>query len=136
MVDKGSDAASNFALDMLVPLLESTDVTTFMKLHIDPKQILFSLLHKEGSGAPTYTILKETGRQSHSPLFLVGVFVGDEKLAEGASYSLKDAKAQAAKAALVMRYSQELGPNTELPATWGEFSVDHVKEYISDTQEL
>jgi len=136
LVDQGSDAASNFALDMLVPVLESTDVTTHMKLHIEPQRTLWALQHREGADAPTYTILKETGRQSHAPMFLVGVFVGDEKLAEGASVSLKDAKKEAAKAALRMKYSQELGANTELPTAWGEFSVGEVKEYISDTQEL
>jgi len=135
LVDQGSDAASNFALDMLVPVLESTDVTTYMKLYVEPQRALWSVLHREGSDAPTYTVLKETGRQSHAPMFLVGVFVGDEKLAEGASVSLKDAKKEAAKAALRMRYSQELGPNTELPTAWGEFSVAEVKDYIGDTQE-
>ena len=135
LVDQGSDAASNFALDMMVPVLESTDVTTYTKLHVEPQRTLWTVLHREGSDAPTYTVLKETGRQSHAPMFLVGVFVGDEKLAEGASVSLKDAKKEAAKAALRMRYSQELGPNTELPTAWGEFSVGEVKDYIGDTQD-
>ena len=135
LAEQGVGAANNFALDMLVPLLEGVDLTTFTNIHVDPKQYLFSLLHREGGSSPTYTILKETGRQSHAPMFLVGVFSGDEKLAEGASYSLKDAKREAAKAALRMRYSQELGPNTELPESWGDYSLEDTKEYIGEKDE-
>jgi large subunit ribosomal protein L44 len=134
LAEQGVGEANNFALDMLVPLLEGVDLASFANIHVNPKQYLFSLLHREGGGSPTYTILQETGRQSHSPMFLVGVFAGDEKLAEGASYSLKDAKNEAAKAALRMRYSQELGPNTELPESWGDFSLEDTKEYISEKE--
>jgi hypothetical protein len=67
---------------------------------------------------------------------LVGVFSGDKKLAEGASYNIKRAKQEAARAALRTHYSQELGDGTlELPSRWGDYGVDDTKDYIREAHQ-
>jgi hypothetical protein len=45
-------------------------------------------------------ILIETGRKSRHPVFVVGVYSGNDKLGEGAGSSLDEARTRAAVAAL------------------------------------
>lgn len=130
MVDKGTTTANEFALDMLVPVLSYCGIESFVKMAA-PKKTLSSLLKQEGFPAPTYSILNETGRGTHQPTFHVGVFSGDSQLAEGASFSIATAQDSAARAALVSRYTEEVG-DYQLPTQWGSYSVGDIKEWIVD----
>lgn len=65
-----------------------------------PGRDLSKLCAREGFQAPVARILSETGRKSRHPVFIVGVFSGNDKLGEGAGSSLDEARTRAAVAAL------------------------------------
>ena len=65
-----------------------------------PTRDLSKLCQREGFESPVARILSETGRRSRSPVFVVGVFAGREKLGEGAGSSLNEARTRAAVGAL------------------------------------
>eukprot|EP00053_Salpingoeca_punica_P009306 m.83327 g.83327 ORF g.83327 m.83327 type:complete len:313 (+) comp14968_c0_seq1:95-1033(+) len=93
--------------DLFVPLIKTTDVSAFMKL-ANPKQTLRRLLLQDKKPAPVCKILNESGRQTHLPVFLVGVFSGEQKLAEAASWSIKRAENEAVLAALNTHFGKQL----------------------------
>jgi uncharacterized C2H2 Zn-finger protein len=65
-----------------------------------PTRDLSKLCAREGFDSPVARILRETGRMSRHPVFVVGVFSGKEKLGEEAGGSLDEARIRAAVAAL------------------------------------
>jgi dsRNA-specific ribonuclease len=65
-----------------------------------PTRDLSRLCAREGFQSPVARILSETGRKSRHPVFIVGVFSGNDKLGEGAGASLDEARTRAAVAAL------------------------------------
>ncbi|KXL46746.1 hypothetical protein M433DRAFT_153439 [Acidomyces richmondensis BFW] len=65
-----------------------------------PTRDLSRLCAREGFEPPVARLLSETGRRSRSPVFVVGVFCGDEVVGEGAGASLNEARIRAAAAAL------------------------------------
>lgn len=66
----------------------------------NPNRDLSKLCQREGFQSPVARILAETGRKSRHPVFIVGVFSGNDKLGEGAGASLDEAKTRASVAAL------------------------------------
>lgn len=72
-----------------------------------PTRELAALCRREGLQGPVSRLLAESGRHSKAPVFIVGVFSGDEKLGEGFGSSLKEAKAKAATDALMKWYCYE-----------------------------
>ena len=69
-----------------------------------PTRDLSRLCAREDFVAPVARILSETGRRSRTPVFVVGVFSGREKLGEGSGGSLHEARFRAAVAALKSWY--------------------------------
>lgn len=65
-----------------------------------PTRDLSRLCAREGLRSPVARILSETGRKSRHPVFVVGVYSGNDKLGEGAGSSLDEARTRAAVAAL------------------------------------
>lgn len=65
-----------------------------------PTRDLSKLCAREGFENPVARILSETGRNTRHPVFVVGVFAGNEKLGEGAGASLDEARIRAAVGAL------------------------------------
>lgn len=65
-----------------------------------PSKDLTMLCRREGFQPPVARILAETGRKSRHPVFVVGVFSGNDKLGEGAGASLDEAKMRSCVAAL------------------------------------
>ena len=47
---------------------------------------------KFGRERPVSRLLKETGRMSNSPMFVVGIYTGEDKLGEGFGSSLRMAE--------------------------------------------
>jgi dsRNA-specific ribonuclease len=79
---------------------------------------LSRLCARENFEYPVARILSETGRHSRSPVFVVGIFSGEEKLGEGAGASLNEARTRAAIAALKAwyLYSPNAGQPGKLPS--------------------
>ncbi|AET39605.1 mitochondrial 54S ribosomal protein mL44 Ecym_4572 [Eremothecium cymbalariae DBVPG len=73
-----------------------------------PTRELATLCRREGLARPISKLLAESGRLSKAPVFIVGVFSGEEKLGEGFGSSLKEAKARAATDALMKWYCYEV----------------------------
>lgn len=59
---------------------------------VDPKRALREVVKRFGREMPQSRLLKETGRFSNSPVFVVGVYCGADKLGEGFGSSLKMAE--------------------------------------------
>ncbi|KAG5647824.1 hypothetical protein DXG03_007748 [Asterophora parasitica] len=66
----------------------------------DPKKALLEMVNKFERERPKSRLLKETGRFSNSPVFVVGIFSGADQLGEGFGSSLKMAEFRAAEDAL------------------------------------
>lgn len=69
-----------------------------------PTRDLSVLCGREGFQSPVARIISETGRKSRHPVFIVGVFSGNDKLGEGSGGSLDEARTRAAVAALKSWY--------------------------------
>jgi dsRNA-specific ribonuclease len=65
-----------------------------------PTRDLSRLCLREGFEPPVARLISETGRHSRSPVFVVGVYSGEDKLGEGAGSSLNEGRVRAAAAAL------------------------------------
>ncbi|KAL5361776.1 ribonuclease III domain-containing protein [Aspergillus floccosus] len=65
-----------------------------------PARDLSRLCARENFEPPVAKIISETGRKSRHPVFVVGIYSGQDKLGEGAGASLLEARSRAAVAAL------------------------------------
>ncbi len=68
-------------------------------LYKDPKSALQEKIQEQKRITPIYKVLSETG-PDHSKVFTVGVYVGEEMIAEGKGSSKQEAEADAARIAL------------------------------------
>ncbi|OJT01883.1 54S ribosomal protein L3, mitochondrial [Trametes pubescens] len=95
----------------------------------DPKQTLLETVAKYGRERPVSRLLKETGRYSNSPVFVVGIFSGADQLGEGFGSSLKMAEYRAAEDSLLRLYLTRQPPHLlQLPTS----TFPDVKESIFD----
>ena len=69
-----------------------------------PTVDLSRLCAREGFEPPVARLISETGRLSRTPVFVVGVYSGRDKLGEGVGASLNEARFKAAAAALKSWY--------------------------------
>lgn len=92
-----------------------------------PTRELAFLCQREGLAPPVTRLLSESGRVSKRPVFLVGVFSGEEKLGENFGASLKEAKIRASVSALMNWYLysplKSVAPSE--PGFEGVQEVDH-----------
>ncbi|KXN86632.1 54S ribosomal protein L3, mitochondrial [Leucoagaricus sp. SymC.cos] len=72
-------------------LSRQIDLQSMIKF-VDPKKALLEMVQKFGREKPVSRLLKETGRFSNSPVYVVGIFSGADKLGEGHGSSLKMAE--------------------------------------------
>jgi dsRNA-specific ribonuclease len=74
-------------------MTRSVDMEQHLHLCIDkPRAVLLRITEKLGKPRPVARILKETGRRSPNPVFIVGIFIGPEKISEGYGNSLSMAE--------------------------------------------
>lgn len=84
----------------------------------DPKLALIHTTRKYQREPPVSRLLKESGRQSNSPTFVVGVFSGADKLGEGFGSSLQMAEYRAAEDAMHRLYlTRQPATDSMLPTT-------------------
>ncbi|KAK4632968.1 54S ribosomal protein L3, mitochondrial [Fulvia fulva] len=89
-----------------------------LKLHelfnfTHPTRDLSRLCAREGFEPPVARLISETGRLSRTPVFVIGVFSGNDKLGEGTGASLNEGRIRAAAAALRAWYLYS-PPDTEI----------------------
>ncbi|KAI0058997.1 ribonuclease III [Artomyces pyxidatus] len=106
-------------------LSRDVDLRPMLKFR-DPKLNLTETVAKFGRERPVSRLLKETGRFSNSPVFVVGVYSGADKLGEGFGSSLKMAEYRAAEDALHRLYLTRTPPHLlQLPtSTFPEVDSD------------
>ena len=96
-IHAGKKAARNFFKAHV--LSRHLDVSKLFEFR-QPTRDLSKLCAREGFESPVARIESETGRKSRTPVFVVGVFAGKDKLGEGSGSSLDEARFRAAVGAL------------------------------------
>ncbi|KAI8319464.1 ribonuclease III [Martensiomyces pterosporus] len=110
--DQGAVAAKKFIHEHI--LTKPVDVEAVMQIK-HPKRLLIALTKRKNMEFPVARILKETGRFTSSPVFIVGVFSGTKMIGNGFGSSLRMAEHRAAKDALLKYYAKEI-KDFELPS--------------------
>ena len=95
-IDQGISAARKFIEDNIISLSENIIKSQGLK---DPKSALQEKTQETLRESPVYKVTKEEG-PDHDKLYKVGVYVGEELLAEGLGKSKQEAEKAAAKNAL------------------------------------
>ncbi len=98
-LDQGYDAAKELIERILIVKLP---YILEHKLYMDAKSRLQETAQEKLGITPHYQMLSESG-PDHDKTFVVGVFLGKGKLAEGSGRSKQDAQMQAAEQALVAK---------------------------------
>lgn len=97
----GREAAKAFVKSHI--LSRHLEISTLFQFTL-PERELARLCQREGFEYPVARILSETGRRSRSPVFVVGIYSGNDMLGEGAGASLPEAKVRASVNALKAWY--------------------------------
>ncbi|KAL3894567.1 MAG: hypothetical protein SGCHY_005198, partial [Lobulomycetales sp.] len=81
-----------------------------------PRALLVRIFENLDRPRPIARILKESGRASRHPVFLVGIFSGGEKLGEGYGESLAMAEIRATRAVIEEHYLADVQNVKDLPS--------------------
>ena len=95
-LDRGFEKAEEFVKKNLIKELPTI---LEKKLYFDPKSRFQEEAQKKTGTTPTYEVLGESG-PDHAKNFIVGVFLGDQLIAQGDGPSKQVAQEKAAEAAL------------------------------------
>ncbi len=95
-LDQGFPPCEKFVRDFVLPALPEILKTGSYR---DPKSELQEIIQERLKTTPSYKVLEETG-PAHKRVFRIGVYFGEEKIAEGEGMSKQEAEAEAAKKAL------------------------------------
>jgi ribonuclease-3 len=95
-LDQGYDAAKGFIAKRL---FDNTEDIVQKRLWQDAKSRFQELSQERASVTPTYDTVSQDG-PDHDRIFTVGVFLRNEKIAEGKGRSKQEAEQQAAQAAI------------------------------------
>lgn len=95
-LDQGYDAAKEFIARQL---FDKTDAIVAKRLWRDSKSRFQELAQEHTGITPSYETISQTG-PDHDRLFTVGVFLGNEKVAEGTGRSKQEAEQSAAEAGM------------------------------------
>ncbi|MEX0913086.1 MAG: ribonuclease III [Candidatus Paceibacterota bacterium] len=95
-IDRGYDAAKQFISDQL---LKKTEHIVEKQLWQDPKSHFQELAQDKTSTTPSYELISQEG-PDHDRMFTVGIYLKDEKVAEGKGRSKQEAERDAAEKAL------------------------------------
>ena len=106
-LDKGPAAARKFVAEFVTSKMAGVDLHEVIKLQ-HPRYVLRSILASLGMPNAVSRLLKETGRATHFPTFVVGVYSGERLLGEGCGTSLKRAEREAIVAALHEHFATQL----------------------------
>lgn len=95
-LDQGYESARTFVADNFFDL---TDNIVQKRLWQDAKSRFQELAQEHNSTTPNYETISQTG-PDHDRVFTVGVFLGNEKVAEGKGRSKQEAEQEAAEKAI------------------------------------
>lgn len=95
-LDQGYEAAKEFLVQALFPQLDDVLENRLWK---DAKSLFQEEAQERAGITPHYDVIKEWG-PDHAKQFVIGVFLGEEKIAEGEGASKQEAETAAAANAL------------------------------------
>lgn len=98
-LDQGYDGAKDFILKQVMSHLGEVFE---QNLHTDAKSRFQELSQEKMSITPSYRVIKEWG-PDHDRHFVAGVYLGEEKIAEGEGASKQESQREAAKQALIAK---------------------------------
>ena len=98
-LDQGYAATKIFIQHALLPHLNEV---LEKKLYKDPKSLLQEVAQDKVSVTPTYEVIREWG-PDHDKHFAVGVYLGEELIAQGEGPSKQEAQEEAARNALTIK---------------------------------
>lgn len=98
-LDAGYKVAKQFIADQL---FHKTDEVVEKRLWQDAKSKLQEIAQERSKVTPTYEVMSQSG-PDHDRVFVVGAFIGEEKIAEGEGRSKQEAEQAAAEKALTVR---------------------------------
>ncbi len=98
-LDQGYDIAREFVTKYLLPRV---DEIVSKKLWRDSKSLVQEMAQEHVGVTPAYKVIQESG-PDHDKHFVVGVFFGDEEIAQGKGKSKQEGEQQAAEAALIKK---------------------------------
>lgn len=98
-LDQGFDIARGFISRQLFP---KTDEIVKKRLWQDAKSRFQELAQEHASVTPTYNLMGQSG-PDHDRVFTIGVFLRQEKIAEGQGRSKQEAEQEAAERALIAK---------------------------------
>ncbi len=98
-LDQGYDGAKDFILKQVMSHLPEVFE---QNLHTDAKSRFQELSQEKMSITPSYRVIKEWG-PDHDRHFVAGVYLGEEKIAEGEGASKQESQREAAKQALIAK---------------------------------
>lgn len=130
---QGAKIARSFVHDFVVAQLASKDLRDLVKLQ-HPRFMLYAVLKSKGWPRPLSRLISESGRATHFPSFVVGVYSGERQLGEGCGTSIKRAEKEAMLAALQTHFQTELS-NCPLPSDYDDFIPEEQLQLNSDSDQ-
>ncbi|PNY24006.1 54S ribosomal protein L3, mitochondrial [Tolypocladium capitatum] len=109
----GREAAKSFVTSHILSRQIDPSILFEFKL---PTRELAMLCAREGFEPPLARLESETGRLSRTPVYVVGIYSGKEKLGEGAGPSLDIARRKASMASLKAWYLYSPGNKVRVPS--------------------
>lgn len=98
-IDQGYDMAEKFISDTLY---NKIDAIVSKKLWRDPKSLIQEKAQEILGVTPSYKVISESG-PDHDKKFVIGIFFGKDKIAEGRGKSKQEAETDSAKRALELK---------------------------------
>ncbi len=98
-LDQGYQVVNKFIHDNIISKLDNIIKS---KSYLDAKSYFQQKAQEELHTTPHYEVLKEDG-PDHDKVFLVGIFIGSEKIAEGEGASKQEAQRSAAANGLIKK---------------------------------
>lgn len=98
-LDQGYDAAKEF---ITMHIIKHINEILEKKLYLDPKSFFQEKAQEAVNVTPHYKLISESG-PDHDRVFIVGVYLSDEKVAEGSGRSKQEAQREAARIALEVK---------------------------------
>jgi dsRNA-specific ribonuclease len=102
----------------------------------EPVRELARLCQREDFEYPVARILSETGRFSRTPVFVVGIYSGKEKLGEGSGSNLTEGRTRAAVNSLLSWYMYSPGRGTRVPSEMEDGGTKEWKPLYVDLGEI
>lgn len=98
-LDSGYAASKNFIAEQL---FHKTDEVVEKRLWQDAKSRLQEIAQEKHGVTPTYKLMDQSG-PDHNKIFVIGAYIGDEKIATGEGRSKQEAEQDAAQKALAAK---------------------------------